>query len=132
LFGLSYDLNNNLIGFPYCETTTNTDNAFESEISRPNKTVLFADHGDGTLNTQGEFYKANGNKAVQSPCFDGNYRWWQEAPTAVHTGGQNWSFCDGHVKWFTLKQYRNLSFLRCGLPHKASQFSNPTVAEYLD
>jgi prepilin-type N-terminal cleavage/methylation domain-containing protein/prepilin-type processing-associated H-X9-DG protein len=131
LFGLSYDLNCQLVQNGGRDTPGATP-AFDSEIVRPNKTVLFADHGDGSMNNQPQFTAANGGKPVQTPCFDGNYRWWQEAPTPVHTGGQNWSFCDGHVKWFTLKQYRTLSFFRNGIPHRSTDFTNDLVAEYLD
>jgi prepilin-type N-terminal cleavage/methylation domain-containing protein/prepilin-type processing-associated H-X9-DG protein len=130
LFGLSYDINSNLTGTNYYEDISSNGPSFESEVMRSAKTVLFADHGDGSMNDQSQFAAANGG-AVRSPCFDGAYRWWQEAPTAVHTGGQNWSFCDGHVKWYALKQWRTVTFLRSGKPLKPGYFSNNAVTDYL-
>jgi prepilin-type N-terminal cleavage/methylation domain-containing protein/prepilin-type processing-associated H-X9-DG protein len=112
VFGLSYDLNAGLAwqtvytaGKP-----TGVRAVTESEITKVTKTVMLADHGVGSMNAQTEFTAANGGKPVRSPCFDSAYRYWQEAPTPVHCGGQNWVFCDGHVKWTSLKQWQDLIY----------------------
>jgi prepilin-type N-terminal cleavage/methylation domain-containing protein/prepilin-type processing-associated H-X9-DG protein len=130
-FGLSYDLNCELIASQGRDTPGGSPALF-SEITRPTRTVMFADHGDGSWNKNAVFMSHNGGNPVQTPCFDGVYRWWQEAPTPVHTGGLSWAYCDGHVKWMTLKQYRTISFFRSGIPHRDSDFTNPYIGEVLD
>ncbi len=138
LFALSYDVNSSLVASVPSDyggrenVGSALGTAFDSEVVRPTKTVMFADHGDGSLNRNPTFLAKTGLTEVQTPCFDGMYRWGQEAPTPVHTGGQNWSFCDGHVKWLSLKQYRTISFFRSGNKHKDTDFSNPMVADYLN
>jgi prepilin-type N-terminal cleavage/methylation domain-containing protein/prepilin-type processing-associated H-X9-DG protein len=126
-FGLSYTLNSSLLDIGNTKDTPGAVPAFESEIIRPAKTVLLADSGDGSWSNQREFTGANGGNPVRTPCFDGNFRWWQEAPTPVHVGGQNWSFCDGHVKWLSLKQWRTLVFYRNGRLPDPSDFTNTLI-----
>jgi prepilin-type N-terminal cleavage/methylation domain-containing protein/prepilin-type processing-associated H-X9-DG protein len=145
-FGLSYDINHNIFISAYGDTAPNSgiwDNAkntwkviypaMESDIVRPAKTVLFADHGDGSRTSIKVFLDGFARDPACSiynnhtPCFDGVFRWWQEAPTPVHCGGQNWSFCDGHVKWKNLKQWHDLVFYRDGTPPK--YFTNNQMSE---
>lgn len=122
--GLSYGLNNNIQSADYGDTPAPNDTlvhppAMESEIMRPTKTVLLADLGDGSLTDHDTIVKAAKPLGVEARClcYDGNFRWWEYGPTAVHCGGQNWSFCDGHVRWLTLKQWNTLIFDRDGRPN---------------
>lgn len=123
-FGLSYDLNSDLAS------------QTEGNIVKVSKTVMLADHGDGSLNGDSFFLKANNNQPVRTPCFDGCYRYIQEAPTPVHCGGQNWAFCDGHAKWTTVKQWHDLIYRPDGvaiLPYNgtvdAYHYQNPLSQE---
>lgn len=117
-FGLSYTMNDSLgeNQGSYGDTNATTWIATESQLLRPTKTVLLCDQGDGCL---------NGNPAIQqnltpynglTPCVDGAFGWFYAGPTAVHTGGQNWVFCDGHAAWKSLKQFPQLAFFRDGTP----------------
>jgi prepilin-type processing-associated H-X9-DG protein len=134
-FGLSYTLNFNLV-YPQYGGNPNKENpgaipAFESEVVRSSKTVLLADHGDGSINKDPQFataFAAHPELNNRTAAFDGLYRWWQEAPTPVHNGGQNWVFCDGHAKWFNLKQWKTLVFYRSGNP--PNYWTNPAAEGY--
>jgi prepilin-type processing-associated H-X9-DG protein len=134
-FGLSYDLNHQLNVSPaYGDSAPWVLNnglaiALSSEIVRPTKTVLFADHGDGSINGNVKLSQWVSKTDNRTPCFDDIYRWWQEAPTAVHTGGQNWSYCDGHVKWLSVKQWKQLIFYRDGKPVKSQFWTNPLAED---
>lgn len=101
--------------------------ATENDFVRPSKTVLLADHGDGSKpqpapGDPGDLQKFVDalNKPecaiynMHTPVFCGAFLYWQESPTPVHCGGQNWGFIDGHVKWLSLKQMHNLVFYRDG------------------
>lgn len=103
--------------------------ALESEIVKSTKTVLLADTGDGSLNDFAKTPAPPGGRDHMTPSTDGVYGWFLEAPTAVHVGGQNWLFCDGHAKWFTLKQWHTLIWYRDGQVTDPKWFFNKTVAE---
>lgn len=98
--------------------------ALESQIVRPTRTVLLADQGDGSLTTHPDIVNAVGANNAYCPSYDGVFRWWEHGPTPVHCGGQNWSFCDGHVRWLSLKQWNTLIFYRDGRPTDPSQWTN--------
>jgi prepilin-type N-terminal cleavage/methylation domain-containing protein/prepilin-type processing-associated H-X9-DG protein len=145
-FGLSYGVNMSLWGvFNHAgqghedqgSFTKYTDpdgivrykSATEADIVKPSKTVLLADTGDGSFNSYAHTPTWPGMRVNTTPSTDGGYGWFLEAPTAVHCGGQNWSFCDGHVKWYSLKQWHTLIWYRDGRATPADQFDNPSVEE---
>jgi prepilin-type N-terminal cleavage/methylation domain-containing protein/prepilin-type processing-associated H-X9-DG protein len=117
-FGLSYTMNAALgeCEASYGDTSAIGQRAVEAELLRPTKTVMLCDQGDGCRSldpaVQAQLAPYNG----LTPCIDGSFGWFYAGPSAVHTGGQNWVFCDGHASWKPLKQFRDLAFFRDGKP----------------
>jgi prepilin-type N-terminal cleavage/methylation domain-containing protein len=117
-FGLSYTMNSALgeNESSYGDTSATSWRATEMELVRPSKTVMLADQGDGCRNYDPAIQKNLDPYNGLTPCIDGAFGWFYAGPSAVHTGGQNWVFCDGHAQWRTLKQFRDLAFFRDGRP----------------
>lgn len=125
-FGLSYTVNNNIGSADYGDTLSSNSPAMESDIVRPTKTVLMADQGDGSLTTHPPVVTAMKAAGLppRTPCYDGNWRWWEHGPSPVHCGGENWVFCDGHVRWLNLRAWKALIFYRNGQPTDPRMFTN--------
>jgi prepilin-type N-terminal cleavage/methylation domain-containing protein len=117
-FGLSYTMNCALVENEagYGDTSAGTDRAIESQLLRPSKTVMLCDQGDGCRPIDSAAIPSLAAYDGRIPCIDGTFIWFITAPSSVHVGGQNWVFCDGHAKWCSLKQFRDLAFRRDGIP----------------
>jgi prepilin-type N-terminal cleavage/methylation domain-containing protein len=151
-FGLSYDVNQNVFLCQYGDDPLLTHyldptkpalgqmSATEGDFVRPTKTVLLADHGDGSTPNPKDATLAKfiaglrkpGSEIynMHTPVFTGAFFWWQESPTPIHCGGQNWVFIDGHVKWMSIKQMHDLIFYRSGNHPPSTQWTNNGGNEY--
>jgi prepilin-type processing-associated H-X9-DG protein len=105
-FGLSFPLNASIITPDYGDYGGNTP-AFTWEIADPSHVVLLAECGSPIVPTPG-------SSPVRVSAFDGAYRWWQYAPVPIHWGGANFAFCDGHVGWTSIYDWKHLAFYRKG------------------
>lgn len=128
-FGLSYTMNCALgeNETSYGDSAATTDRASESQLVRPTKTVMLVDQGDGCVkvDASGKTVATAAIYGGKTPSIDGSFGWFYSGPTAVHVGGQNWVFCDGHAKWCNVKQFRDLAFFRDGTIGKGMYAKNP-------
>lgn len=79
----------------------------ETQVVRPVKTVLLVDEGGGGYNKYLKYVV---------PITDGFFGVWVESPTAVHLGGCNFTFVDGHAIWLRYDRFNSLIYLPDGNP----------------
>lgn len=113
-FGLSYSLSWGLNYYPPPAGNGHPEieRCPDAAIVKSSKTVMFVDEGAGTVNI-------TPNPQVHgkvTPQGDGCFRYWQASPTAVHTGGCNFAFCDGHAKWVKQERFETLIYRSDGVP----------------
>lgn len=91
-FGLSYSMNN---AFGWNVPTAN-----DADVKQPSRTVVFIDEGGGS----------KGNDGRWNAIVDGNFGPGLDWPTKCHVGGCNYTFADGHAKWYSMRDFSKLNW----------------------
>jgi len=87
-FGLSYSMS---WFFPWLA---------ESDVVKPARTCFLIDEGAGSKNSSGQW----------NAIVDGNFGPTIDWPGKPHIGGCNYGFCDGHAKWYYMKDFKQINW----------------------